>query len=249
MAREPDEREYDEPFDDDEPQDLGGDAGRLDDEGGDEPQDRLDDQAGQAEEGRRTRTSQRVGRYDEVSRAARDANDRAARLEQELMQLRAQMSQPRQESEVEFEAKLQLMEPQDQSRARYERARAENNRQNEITRMQAADMIDRTQYDTNARHDQRYKRYQSEVEKLRLQELQQGRVHSRENLLTYIIGREALAAKPKIDKARQDAQQRVRSQQARTGSARSDQPRGEWGRRGTGNSLADLEHRLKDVII
>lgn len=250
MARQPNESDdEDDPLDPAEPQELGGDAGQFDDAGGDgETGD--DDQGREAEEGHRARPANRITqRYDEISRAARDASDRAARLEQELMQLRSQMSQPRQESEAEFEARLSLQEPQEQIRIRLQRAQIENTRQNEITRMQAADMIDRTQYDTNARHDIRYAKYRDKVEQLRLQELQRGNVHSRENLLTYILGQEVLKAQPKVAAAREQARERVQRQQARPGESRSDQGRERRGRLGTGNTLADLEHRLKDVKI
>lgn len=249
MAREPDEIEDDEILDD-QPEEIGGDAGRLDDESGDESELRLEDQDAPAEDGHRANAKDRVSRrYDEVTRIAREASDRASRLEQELMQLRAERNQPRQETEAEFEAKLQLMDPNEQVRVRLAKAQDENRRQMAILQMQNADALDRNQYATKAQYDSRYKKYEADVEKLRASELAQGRVHSRENLLTYIIGQRALAAQPKVDAAKQAARRRVAGQQARPVDSRSDQARGQRGRLGTGNTLADLEKRLEGVFI
>lgn len=250
MAREPDEIYEDDEILGQESEELGGDAGRLDDEGGDEADFGGEDQDASSEDGHRANAKNRVGRRnDEFARLAREANERSSRLEQELMALRAERNQPRQETEAEFEAKLQLMDPGEQVRVRLARAQEENRRQMAILQMQSADAMDRTQYQTKAQYDPRYKKYEADVEKLRASELAQGRVHSRENLLTYIIGQKALAAQPKVDAAREKARRRVAGQQARPVDSRSDQARGQRGRLGQGNTLADIEKRLEGVFI
>ena len=249
MAREPDEIEDDEILGQ-ESEELGGDAGQFDDESGDDSGVGSEGEDTSDQDGHRPNAKDRVGRrYDELSRVARDAADRASRLEQELMQLRAERNQPRQESEAEFEAKLQLMDPSEQIRVRLAKAQDENRRQMAVMQMQSADAMDRTQYQAKAQYDSRFKKYEADVEKLRASELAQGRVHSRENLLTYIIGQRALAAQPKVDAAKQAARRRVAGQQARPVDSRSDQARGQRGRLGQGNTMADIERRLDGVFI
>jgi hypothetical protein len=248
MAREPDEIEDDE-IPGQESEELGGDAGRFDNEGGYEAELGAEGEDAEASDGYRPNAKNRVNRYEELSRVAREANDRASRLEQELMAFRAERSQPRQESEAEFEARLQLLDPNEQVRVRLNRAQEENRKQNAIMQMQMADAMDRTQYQTKAQYDSRFKRYEADVEKLRASELAQGRIHSRENLLTYIIGQKALAAQTKVESAKQQARRRVAGQQARPVDSRSDQSRGQRTRLGQGNSLADIEKRLEGVFI
>lgn len=249
MAREPNEIDEDDEGLDQESEELGGDAGQFDDESGNEAGLGNEDQDSDPSEGRRPNASNRVNRYDEISRVAREASERASRLEQELMALRNERQQPRQETEAEFEAKLQLMDPGEQVRVRLARAQEENRRQMAIQQMQTADMIDKTQYATKAQYDSRYKKYEAEVERLRASELAQGRIHSRENLLIYVVGQKALAAQPKMEAARQQARRRVAGQQARPVDSRSDQARGQRTRLGQGNTLADLERRLEGVFI
>jgi hypothetical protein len=250
MPREPDDREEDEPFVDGESEDLSGDAGRLDDESGDEPESRFDDPDGETEEDRRARPKDRVSRrYDTLARETREAREHALRLEQELVSLRQQAQAPRQQTEAEFEAQLQLLEPDQRVVARLQRAQAENTRQNAITRMMANDAADRMSYQTKSVSDRRYTKHAAEVERLLQVERNNGRDFPRETILDFVLGRERRLAGDKIDKARGQAQRRVASQQARTTESRSDQPRGQRTRLGQGNSAADLEYRLKDVFI
>ena len=125
-------------------------------------------------------------------------------------------------------------------------AAKQNAQQIGLMRFESADRADKASYDAKATYDPRYKRFQADVDAQLALARRAGLSPDRETVLKYVIGEKVLAAKPKVDKARQDGQRRIERQQARAESGRSDR-QAERSRGGAGNSIADLERRLDGV--
>lgn len=128
-----------------------------------------------------------------------------------------------------------------------ERSEKRHQRELLLTRMQAADAADRASFQAKAAFDPRYKKYADRVEQVLADERRQGRDFPRETVLKFVLGEAVINSKGK-SKQQQDASERVRRQQARADSGRSDVS-GQRQRQGQGNSLADLEKRLSGVFI
>lgn len=225
----------------------GQDAGRLDDEGGDEAEtgQELEDAQGQAGLGRREK------RIQALRREAQEAREREALLQRELEAERArnrQPAQPTEESDEAFNAKLALIDdPERRIMARMERSEKRHQREMLLTRMQAADAADRASFQAKAAFDPRYKKFADRVEQVLADERRQGRDFPRETVLKFVLGEAVINSKGK-SKQQSEAAERVRRQSARADSGRSDVS-GQRQRQGQGNSLADLERRLNGVFI
>ena len=229
-------------------EDEGSDAGSLDDEGGDDAETGQEPEDAQGQE----RLGRAGKRIQSLREAAQRERERAAQLERELAQERQQRQQPqqpREETNEEFEAKLALVENfEDRTRMRLERSEKRHQRELLMLRLQTADATDKAAFTAKAAYDPYVKKYANEVEQLLAEERRQGRDYPRETVLDFIIGR-AARTNPNRGKQKQAGQDRIRREQARADSGRSDVERGQRTRLGQGNTLADLEYRLRDVNI
>jgi hypothetical protein len=229
----------------------GGDAGQDDDEGGDEAEGRQDDQAGQGEEGQvEEPPARKPGRAEravlEAKKAAREAVEAKTALEREIASMRAERAQPKQETEDQERARLQLMTTDERVTYMIEKAAKQNAHQIGLMRFESADRADKASYEAKATYDPRYKRFEADVVEQLAQARRAGLNPDRETVLKYVIGEKVLGAKPKVDKARQDGQKRIARQQATASSGRSDRQT-ERARGGNSGSLSDLERRLDGV--
>lgn len=231
----------------------GQDAGLDDNEGGNEAEAGQESPDAEGEEGQvDARPSRATRAVQEAKQAAKEAREEAAAFKRELEVLRAERAQrentPKGESPEDEAARLALMttdERTDYKLAKAERAHAF---QLNVMRFQSADIQDKANYTAKASTDARYKKHQREVEELLAQERRTGRDLPRETILDFIIGRNIrLNGGATRDRARAEGAARIRSQEARADSGRSDRaaPR----RNESGNTLRDLEKRLENVPI
>jgi len=211
------------------PDDLeeGADAGSIDDESGDA----LEGQEEQASEAPQ-RVSRRDDRLREELRAEREHR---ARVEAELQELRSNRDrpqQPKEESDDEFLARISLMEPLAQVDEKIRRSEKKHERQLMIATFQARDQADKAAYVARATSDPIRRKYAEEVERTLADERRRGTPFAgadRETVFHYIRGK-AMDANKGREQARQQGQQNIRNQQARTTGGRGDvasAPRGQ----------------------
>ena len=222
---------------DDEESDVpqGAPAGPGDDDGGDEAREAAAEaESEEAEE--RVKPSRATRAVQQAKQAAREANERAARVEQELQALRReresqqQRQQPQEETEEQFNARLSLMDLEQRIDAKRERAERRHQialqqmqQQTAIAQFRAADAADKAAYDSQAASDARWKKYAPDVEAALAQARQMGNWGlDRRTVLAYVVGQKVLAAKAEVSKAKQQGQDNIRRQQARTNGGTSD---------------------------
>lgn len=151
------------------------------------------------------------------------------------------------ETDQQFNARVQLLPPDERMEARLERSQRQNQRYIAQVQMQAQDFADKAGYDAKAATDARFKRYEADVEAKRLELLNQGQIVPREVLLKFIIGEKILANQGSKDVQRQRAQssQRVQRQRVQPSGARSDVQ----GTRRGGSEADARRRRLEDQQI
>jgi len=155
--------------------------------------------------------------------APRRASNRIQALANETRQLRAeleaerrarqpatpQQTGPREETEAEFEARLQLLDGSERADARMQRFIAQQQRRDAYNSVQAAANADRAAYADKSRTDPRMARWQDKVEEEFNKRLQMGQPVSRVDLFYWLVGKH-LSENPKVtNQARKQAQQRV----------------------------------------
>jgi hypothetical protein len=244
--REPHEEEIDDG-------EEGTDAGLLDDEGGDEAEAGEEPEDAEAEEGLdepAPKPGRSTAAVQTAKRIAREANEKANRLEREIAELRAQTQrqEPKGESPEQEAARLSLMTSEERMDYKLDKAQKEHSAQMALVRFEAADRADKSAFDAKGAYDPRYKRYEAEVEKLLAVERRKGRDFDRETILKFVLGERVMASKKEIAKQKDAGKKNVAAQRAQAGNDRSDRtaPRG---RAGTGNSVEDLEKRLEGVYL
>lgn len=229
----------------------GQDAGLNDDEGGNEAEAGQESPDAEGEEGQiDARPSRATRAVQEAKRAAQEAREEAAAFKREVEALRAERAQrentPKGESPEDEAARLALMTVEERVDYRIRKADERHRFEMNVERFRNADFADKQTYVTKAASDPRYKKYEAEVENLLQQERRAGRDFPRETILKFVIGSRVMSGVGG-KKARDDAAARIRSQEARADSGRSDRasPR----RNESGNTLRDLEKRLENVPI
>jgi len=234
-------RDLDEEVEDESLQEEGDDAGRVNDEGGDDSQTGQESQAFEAEE-RLDRRGQRDDRIREELRAEREHR---TRVEAELQALRQQAEQARQpqfreETDQEFLARVAVMEPEQRMEAKYERAMRFHNRQLALQTFAMADRADKVAFDSKAQSDPDRARLAKRVEEVLAIERRKGRDFDRETVYKYILGeeREVRKSRGSPAPAQRRGQDNIQRQQARTTGGRGDQGRDERPRRYSANDMS-----------
>lgn len=210
--------------------DDGLEAGEQDastDEGADETEDAEGDGEGSVDDEPPARRPNRAqSRIQSLTQTAREAKERADRIERELMEIRAEQrarQQPQGESAEAKAARRALMDPievlrEDQKESE-QRIQALLHQQ----ALQQQEASDKLMYNSILRDSPNLKKFDAEVEKLRLEQQQRGHFVPREVLLDLAIGRAARAAAVKAaPKARKEGQRQVANQQVRPAVARGD---------------------------
>lgn len=148
------------------------------------------------------------------------------RIERELQELRAEQrraQQPQGESPEARAARRALMDPMEVMREdqRESEARMQALLQRQLA--ESRETNDRLAYQSVLRDAPQLKKYDAEVEKVRLENQANGSFVPREVILDYVIGRAARTqAATKAPKARQEGQRRVQQQTVRPARAAGD---------------------------
>lgn len=180
---------------------------------------------------------------DELERTRTEAREREDRFQRELSEIR-QTQQARSESPEAEAERLALMSSEERSSYKLDRALAKMERDQALASFKMEDQADRMAFQSKAQADKVYAKYAQTVETQRIEFMKQGQVIPREELLAWVVGKEALAARGKTA-AREAArgQRNVQRQTTRPVNGRGDTS-GE--RRGTADSPAK---RLDGVYI
>lgn len=173
------------------------------------------------------RPSRAQSRIQTLTTKARESEERATKVERELADMRAEQRLRDQRAQQESpEAKAQrraLMDPMDVMR---EDLRESEQRTQHLLHQQALhtqETNDKLTYDATLRELPHLKKYDGEVEKIRLEQQAQGRFVPREVLLDLAIGRAARAAAVKAaPKARAAGAAKVAAQQSRPAATKGD---------------------------
>jgi hypothetical protein len=216
-------------------------------EGDGETHDEEGDGEGQVEEPAR-RPSRAQSRIQTLTNTLKEEKAERQRIDRELADLRAEQRARQQQTQQETpEAKATrraLMDPMEVMR---EDLRESEQRTQQLLHQQAMhtqETQDKLLYNSILRDAPHLKKYDGEVEKIRLEQAAQGRFVPREVLLDLAIGRAARAAATKAaPRARQQGQQRIAAQQSRTAPAGSNTAT-QRGRQGD-----SVEKRLENVPI
>lgn len=234
------------------PGDEGEDEGLGEDAGAEEGQDGAEEDAEGDGEGsvdpEPRRPSRAQSRIQSLAETVRTEKAERQRIERELSELRAAQQQRerqnQQESPEARAARRALMDPTEVMREDMRESEQRTAHQLHQLRMENQEANDRSSYNTILRDAPHLKKYDGEVEKIRLEQQAKGMFVPREVLLDLAIGRAARAAATRqAPKAKKEGQRRIEGQQSRPAQARGDTGT-QRGRQGD-----SVEKRLENVPI
>ena len=189
----------------------------------DEPEDAEDDEVDAAPEKpakeareSESRRDRRIQRLDEERKRAVEDAERARR-ELADVQRRLPVEDPRVEQE-----RFALMSPEDRMQYQLDKALRTNQQQTQQMLFQMQQNQDKTAFDLKAKDDPVYRRFASDVEREYQKVISQGRYASREDILTYLVGKRALE---KRGQSNPKAAASRKKQEGRPVNARGDAPR------------------------
>lgn len=134
-------------------------------------------------------SSRGQNRFQKLSRTAQEANERAAKVERELADLRAQtQARAQQEDPAAEAARMALMSPEERTDYRLNQAEQRNQQNINALRFQTQDQIDKAGFDAKAQYDPLVKKHAPEVEKRLTAMRQNGMNAPRDAVLTYVLG-------------------------------------------------------------
>ncbi len=220
-------------------------------EGQDEAEDDEEDGAGSVDpddEPPARKPNRASARIQTLTTTAKEAKEKADRLERELGEIRARErqreQQATQESPADRAARRALMDPLDVMREDLQESERRTQTLLHQQAMGQRESSDRTEYEGILRERPNLKKFEAEVEKVRQEQAANGAFVPRKVLLELAVGRAALAAASAGGpKAKAKATQRVDAQRARPSGSKGDTAtvRGKQGK--------SLEDRLGDVPI
>ena len=217
----------------------------ADSEGADETEDAEADDEGSVDDAPPRRPNRAQQRIQTLTTTAREAKDKADRLERELAEFRAQQrqqTQPQGESPEARAARRALIDPTEVLREDLRESETRTRQMLQQAQLENAERSDQAEYASIVAARPALKKFEAEVERIRLEQKANGNFVPRKVLLELAVGRAALAQAGN-NKPRQQAQQRIERQQGRPAPARGDTATAR-GRQGD-----SLEKRLEDVPI
>jgi hypothetical protein len=193
----------------------------------DAPVDDEEGHEGQVDDEPARRPSRAQTRIQTLTRTATEAKDKAEKLERELADFRAEQRQRQQqatqESPQDRAARRALMDPLDVMREDLKESEARTANVLHQQALQTQETNDRTTYNAILREAPHLKKYDGEVERIRKEQLAEGRFVPREVLLDLAIGRAARASAVKnAPRAKAQAAARVAGQKVNPARASGD---------------------------
>ena len=211
----------------------------------DESQDGEEAEEDVSERDPRREAAQRETAVVRAQRLAREARAEADKNARELADLRAEVQRQRAPSETPEQeaARLSLMDPDQRSEYRFNKAMENQNRQMAAMHARLADQSDKSTFAAACVSDPLLKTVATEVETELAKIRAQGQNVDREALANYLIGKRARSRAPgAVNKQRRAGERNIARQQTRPSAGRSD--RGPEDRR----SDDARRRRLEDVV-
>lgn len=137
------------------------------------------------------------------------------------------------ETDEQFNARIQLLPPDERMEQRAIRSEQKAELRAQLSEFKNAQTQDKIQWDASCQTNERRKRWGPEVERERDRLIREnGQYVNREIIYHWLLGKwmDSPAGEKRSSRQRQSAQQRVRSQETRPTSPRSDVDRGQRGR-------------------
>jgi hypothetical protein len=233
--------------------DEGEGEGLGEDAGGEEGQDDASEDEeglgeGSVDDQPARRPNRAQSRIQALTSSTREAKEKADRLERELSEIkaaqRAQEQRSQQESPTDRAARRALMDPIEVMREDLRESEQRTAQLLQRTAMESQENNDKSSYNSLLREKPHLKRYDAEVERVRVEQQAAGRFVPREVLLKLAIGDAAMkAAEKKGPQAQREGQRKVAAQQSRPAAGRSDTAT-QRGRQGD-----SAEKRLENIPI
>jgi hypothetical protein len=225
---------------------AGSDEGEGAEGTGDEPDD--EGEEGQVDEQPARRPSRAQSRIQSLTETLKTEKAERQRIDRELADMRAEQRLRQQQTQQETpEAKATrraLMDPMEVMREDLRESEQRTQQLLHQQAMQTQETNDKLTYNSILREAPHLKKYEAEVEKVRLEQVARGVFVPREVLLDLAIGRAARAAAVKAGaKPRQEGQRKINAQGSRPAAARGDAAT-QRGRQGD-----SVEKRLENVPI
>lgn|SRR5262249_54112040 len=152
--------------------------------------------------------------------------NRNRELEAELARTRqpapVQQQGPREETDAEFEARIQLLDGAERADARMQRFIGQQQRRDFYNTVQAANTADRSAYTERAQSNPRMARWRDKVEEEFNKRLQMGQAVSRVDLFYWLVGKHMDENPRATSKARDAARERVNRNTVRPSQGGSD---------------------------
>lgn len=190
---------------------------------------------GADDEGGSEESPRQVGRSGGRRTQAQRLRERLERQDTELAELKRRLDQPaapqyRQPDPAEIarqqreeQARLEMMSPQEVSAYYYQKGQQEFRQSMMAQQVQLQDQMDKQGFEVAARSSKIHRDYQARVEQMVQAERARGNFATRENVLTFLVGQDAMRrATAAAPRQRQAAASRVRGQQTRPTGARGD---------------------------
>lgn len=180
-----------------------------------------------------------------ADRRAIEAEARVTALQQQIAQFQQRPDPVAQARAAQEEnERLAMMQPQEQVNYLFQKQAQQNYAMMQSVQRQTADTLDKVKFDGLAASNPVAARFADRVEELVAEQSRQGFSVQREQALKFAIGEAVLAKAPAAAKRqRAAAATRVAGQTVTRGSAGGDVPSDRS--RGGGNTIADLENRLR----
>lgn len=163
-------------------------------------------------------------RHQRLAIAAQEANDRAAKVEREFNEFKAQHTpRPQQEDPAQEEARMALMSPEERTNYRLDKAERRNQQQMAVLHFQTQDGIDKASFDAKREFDPLVKKHADEVERRLADIRKNGMDAKRDAILTYILGESVRkqGTQKKVEQADR-GQQNIRRQQVSVANNKGD---------------------------
>ena len=163
-----------------------------------------------------------VNRIQRLANENRRLADRVAEMERTSRPGPTQPTGPREETDAEFEARVQVLDGSDRADARMQRFVGQQQRRDFFNTVNAAATADRVAYAEKSRANPRMERWAPKVEEEFNKRLQMGQAVSRVDLFYWLVGKH-MDENPKLTaKAREQARQRVDRNTVRPSQGGSD---------------------------
>ncbi|MDE2343055.1 MAG: hypothetical protein KGL63_06630 [Betaproteobacteria bacterium] len=203
-----------------------------------------EEQGVEAQQAQKSRAQARIERQQAELKSAREAAEEASRrsaeLERQMQELQAAQARAREQEQMQY------MSPEEKAAFETKLQLGQMQRQFQQLQFETQDAADRSAFSAKAVTNPMYSKYADQVEAELGKMRARGQTAPREAVLAYLVGQEVIRKGPSAAARQRNAgAQRVANAQGKSPAGKGNAARQAPG---TGDSLEDLEARLKDAV-